>query len=86
MTTDYPGSYDRRDTIQNEIMAATGRACCVTIQQAATRIGVISPEMLYRLAREHRIPVVRIGKRVLVDESDIPGIIASFKRQPKETR
>jgi excisionase family DNA binding protein len=56
---------------------------CITIAEAAERIGCISVEFLYKLAREEAIPVVRLGRRVLVDEDDVPRIIRQFKVQPK---
>lgn len=56
---------------------------CITIKEAAKRIGCISTAMLYRMAQQELIPVVRMGRRVLVDSNDIPGIIDSFKVQPK---
>lgn len=56
---------------------------CITIQEAAQRIGCISSAMLYRMAQHEQIPVVRMGRRVLVDIDDIPVIISSFKVQPR---
>lgn len=40
----------------------------LTLPEAAERLGHISPETLYRLAREGNLPVRRIGRRVVIAE------------------
>ena len=52
---------------------------CVSMAEAAERIGCISPGLLYRLAQQQEIPVVRMGRRVLIDEDDLPKIVEQFK-------
>lgn len=52
---------------------------CITVAEAAQRIGCISPALIYKLAKNQQIPVVRLGARVLIDEDDIPEIIKQFK-------
>lgn len=59
---------------------------CLTINEAAGRIGNISAQLLYKLCREGRVLHVRIAGRVLIDEDDIPEIINSFKVRPKPAR
>jgi len=56
---------------------------CLTIQEAAERIGNISDSFLYRMCREGQVVHVRMCNRVLIDEDDLPDIINSFKVKPK---
>jgi excisionase family DNA binding protein len=54
-----------------------------TVKQAAQREGV-SPQMIYRLCEERRLPHYRIGSRgrrgkILIDEADLAGFLASCK-------
>ncbi|MGD9939112.1 MAG: helix-turn-helix domain-containing protein [Clostridia bacterium] len=56
---------------------------CLSVPEAAARVG-FSSKMLYRCASAGRIPVVRIGKRVLIDEDDLPVIVNLFKVLPAQ--
>jgi len=58
---------------------------CISLDEAAVRIGGISRRMLSKLAGEGRIPCVRIGRRVLIDSQDLPAIIDSFKAPRRTT-
>lgn len=60
----------------------------LTMQEAAERLGC-KRSFLYAAAQRSEIPVVRFGRRVLVDEEDIPEIVRIYKvparpREPQE--
>ena len=48
----------------------------ISIAEAADRLGV-SKSYLYQLAKEGRLPVVRLGRRVLVPVESLQGLLTS---------
>jgi excisionase family DNA binding protein len=54
---------------------------CITAKEAADRIGC-SAWFLRKEVREHRVPVIRFGTRMLFNEDDIPAIIATYRVEP----
>lgn len=44
----------------------TGR--WLNMEEAATRLGHISADTLYRLAREGHLPVRRVGRKIVISE------------------
>lgn len=53
----------------------------ISIADAAAELGC-SGGFLYAAARRHEIPVVRFGRRVLIDQADMPAILKHFKDVP----
>ncbi|HRW25724.1 MAG TPA: helix-turn-helix domain-containing protein [Spirochaetia bacterium] len=50
----------------------------ISIADAAAELGC-SAGFLYGAARRREIPVVRFGRRILIDQADMPAILAHFK-------
>jgi excisionase family DNA binding protein len=56
-------------------MSSTTEPYAISIAEAADRLGV-SKSYLYQLAKEGRLPVVRLGRRVLVPVESLQGLLA----------
>jgi len=54
----------------------------ISIATAAAELGC-SGGFLYAAARRREIPVVRFGRRVLIDQADMPAILQHFKDTPE---
>lgn len=53
-----------------------GSTCLVSVQEAATRLGV-APISIYRWTEDGSLPSIKLGGRRLVSEATIDAIIAS---------
>ena len=56
-------------------MSTTSEPYAITIAEAADRLGV-SKSYAYQLAKDGRLPVVRLGRRVLVPVESLQDLLA----------
>jgi len=67
--------------LQIREVGAIGSMKALTVKEASDRLGC-KIGFIYKAVQRKEIPAIRYGTRVLIDEDDLPGIIAHFKVLP----
>lgn len=74
-----------RDALTEDATPQTGPGLAsflVTVRQAGELVPALGERYIRRLVDERRIPVHRVGRKVLLDRRDLDALVAAGREEP----